>query len=306
MRLDDEVMRAARLVAYENPGANDLAYELRRDIRLDGMRAVWLSLDDVAGADASATSRTVDALVERVRSIRPTHVFLKALSDGNDDGRPDAAYFPSRHLPLRADLFAHVASRLTRRAGVQVFAWLPAGQGSPAAEVVEELAIAAPIAGLVFGGPDATAGEAGSAGGTSLLESRAEQWRPDLVTIRAVSVPAGGGAAFASGLAALASNHDFVAALLPRDDRGSRGVVDRIVADVARAPDGLDRTLFVIDAGDGTRALSAAELEAQTRRVIANGGRHVAYAKDDPLKDHPPLDPARAAISARAFPYLER
>ncbi|WP_462115455.1 poly-beta-1,6-N-acetyl-D-glucosamine N-deacetylase PgaB [Lysobacter xanthus] len=300
-RLDDDAMRPMRLVANENPGAGDLAYELRRDVRLDGMRAVRVALDDVVGSDAATTSHNVEALVERIRSIRPTHVFLQALSDTNGDGRADAAYFPGR-LPVRSDLFAHVVARLASRAGVETFAWLPAGDAAASsADAIGDLAMSAPISGLVFAGDAATAGVS-----TDALEARARQWRPGLVTVRAVSANAGDGAALAQALPSLSANHDFVAVMLPHDDRGSRGVVDRIVADVARTPDGLDRTVFVIDAGDGTRTLAASELEAQARRVIASGGRHVAYTQDQPLKDQPPLDPARAAISARAFPYLER
>ena len=74
------------------------------------------------------------------------------------------------------------------------------------------------------------------------------------------------------------------------------------MAEVAASPDALARTVFVIDA----TALDGDGLEALSRRVIASGGRHVAYVQDIALKDQPPLDPARAATSARAFPYLER
>lgn len=295
MRLDDEAMRAARLVAFENPGANDLAYEMRRDIRLDGLRAVRVRLDGIVGADDATTRRNIAALVERIRGIRPSHVFLQALSDADADGRADGAYFPTAHLPVRSDVFAHAAARLSERAGVQVFGWLPAD----ATALAEDLAVAAPVAGLVF--DDAAPGAP-----TAPTGLRAAPWRPGLLTVRAVDATSSNGAALAAALPALASGHDFVAVMLPHDPRGSHGRVDRIVEEVAKAPEGLDRTVFVIDAGNAARPLPAAELEAQTRRVIARGGRHVAYAGDEPLKDHPPLDPARAAISARAFPYLER
>jgi biofilm PGA synthesis lipoprotein PgaB len=94
--------------------------------------------------------------------------------------------------------------------------------------------------------------------------------------------------------------------MLPAGLRADRGDVDRIVADVARVPGALDRTIFVVDAGDATHPVAAAQLEARVRRVLASGARHVAYSRDNALMDQPPLDPARAAISARAFPYLER
>lgn len=297
MKLDGDPSMPVRLVMHENPGASDLAYELRRDIRRDGIRAVHVSLDGIAAADAAATGGNVDALVERIRSLRPSHVFLDAFADTNGDGTADAAWFPTTRLPVRADLFTHVAARLAARAGVDVFAWVPALPGD-AAGLVDDLAAATPIAGVVF------ADRAGTTDARALA-ARALAWRPGLVTVRAVAAPVTDDAAWAQSLPALQASSDFVAVMLP-GARAATGAIDRRVADVARIAGGLDRAIFVVDAGDAGHAVPAAELEARVRRVIASGGRHVAYSRDDPSTDRPPLDPARAAISARAFPYLER
>ncbi|HEY4582699.1 MAG TPA: poly-beta-1,6-N-acetyl-D-glucosamine N-deacetylase PgaB [Lysobacter sp.] len=273
-RLDSEPGHLARLVMHENPGSGDIAYELRRDITLDSLRAVRVALDDVVDADAATTSRNVDALVERIRSIRPSHVFLQATSDTNGDGRADSAYFPAPGVAMREDLLTHVAARLAARADVRVFAWLSAGD----AALADALANATPIDGIVL---------AGDASGMSPA-----RWRPDLVVVQALpagAMPPVGDTGF-----------DFTAVMLSADARAA--TVDRLVADVAATPGALERTLFVIDA----TALDGDALEALSRRVIASGGRHVAYSQDIALKDQPPLDPARAAISARAFPYLER
>ncbi|HZX81289.1 MAG TPA: poly-beta-1,6-N-acetyl-D-glucosamine N-deacetylase PgaB [Lysobacter sp.] len=274
-RIDSEPGQLMRLVMHENPGAGDVAYELRRDIRRDGLRAVRVALDDVAGADAAATARNVDALVERIRSIRPSHVFLQATSDTNGDGRADAAYFPAPGLAMRDDLLTHVAARLAARADVRVLAWLSAAD----AALAEPLASIAPVDGVVI---------AGDASGVAPIRGR-----PELVVVHAL--PAG------AAPTATDAGFDFTALMLPADARPA--TVDRIVADIAAAgPGALDRTIFVIDA----TALDGDALEALSRRVVASGGRHVAYSQDIALKDQPPLDPARAAISARAFPYLER
>ncbi len=273
-RLDGEPTRLARLVMHENPGSGDIAYELRRDIGLDGLRAVRVALDDVVGADAATTARNVDAMVERIRSIKPSHVFLQATSDTNGDGRADASYFPAPGVAMRDDLLTHVAARLAARADVRVFAWLSAGD----AAMVDALAAGTPIDGVVL---------AGDATGISPT-----RWRPGLVVAQALqpgAVPPAGDTGF-----------DFTAVMLPADARAA--TVDRIVADAAATPRALERTVFVIDA----TAADGDTLEALSRRVIASGGRHVAYFQDIALKDQPPLDPARAAISARAFPYLER
>lgn len=116
----------ARLLLFDNPDVADLAMELRRDPgRANGMRAMQVDLDYVFDPDPAQTERNLDVLVQRVRDIGPSHVFLQAFADPDGDGAADAVYFPNRHLPVRADLFNRVAWQLRTRAGVRVFAWLP-------------------------------------------------------------------------------------------------------------------------------------------------------------------------------------
>lgn len=115
----------ARLLMFDNPTVNDLAYELRRDDELDGVRALQIDLDYVYDADPAQQARNLDKLIERVKQIGPSHVFLQAFADPDGNGSADAMYFPNRHLPMRADLYNRVAWQLKTRAHVKVFAWLP-------------------------------------------------------------------------------------------------------------------------------------------------------------------------------------
>lgn len=115
----------ARLLVMSNPNATELAYELRRDIELQGIRALQVDLDAVYDADPQQQARNLDALIERVKRIGPSHVFLQAFADPDGNGAADALYFPNRFLPMRADLFNRVAWQLRTRAGVVVYAWLP-------------------------------------------------------------------------------------------------------------------------------------------------------------------------------------
>lgn len=110
---------------FNNPDVRDLAGELRRDLSRDGLRAIQIDLDYVYDPDPTQLARNLDILVQRVKDIGPSHVFLQAFADPDGDGAADALYFPNRHLPMRADLFGRVAWRLRTRAGVRVFAWLP-------------------------------------------------------------------------------------------------------------------------------------------------------------------------------------
>jgi biofilm PGA synthesis lipoprotein PgaB len=64
-------------------------------------------------------------LLDRLVRLRPTTVYLQAFADPDGDGVADALYFPSRHMPMRSDLFSRVSWQLKTRVGVHVFAWMP-------------------------------------------------------------------------------------------------------------------------------------------------------------------------------------
>lgn len=115
----------ARLLMHRNPDVRDLAGELRRDLSLDGVRAIQVDLDYVYDADEAQMARNLDVLVQRIQDIGPSHVWLQAFADPDGDGAAEAVYFPSAHMPMRADLFNRVAWQLRTRAQVRVYAWMP-------------------------------------------------------------------------------------------------------------------------------------------------------------------------------------
>ncbi|MFR0656652.1 poly-beta-1,6-N-acetyl-D-glucosamine N-deacetylase PgaB, partial [Pantoea sp. SIMBA_079] len=69
-----------RLLIHRNPDVRDLAGELRRDLSLDGVRAIQVDLDYVYDADAAQMARNLDQLVQRIQDIGPSHVFLQAFA----------------------------------------------------------------------------------------------------------------------------------------------------------------------------------------------------------------------------------
>ena len=141
-KLDANLHGLARLLVYNNPNISDLAYELRHDEDVQGVRAMQVDLDYVYDPDPAQQDRNLDALIERVKRIGPSHVFLQAFADQDGNGSADALYFPNRHLPVRADLFNRVAWQLKSRAEVKVFAWLPVlGFEPPDAQLRRELAL---------------------------------------------------------------------------------------------------------------------------------------------------------------------
>ncbi|WP_425489351.1 poly-beta-1,6-N-acetyl-D-glucosamine N-deacetylase PgaB [Cognatilysobacter bugurensis] len=141
-KLTSNLHGLSRLLVMDNASLGDLAYQLRHDKARVGVRALQIDLDAVYDADPAQMGRNLDVLVERVKRIGPTHVFLQAFADPDGNGSADALYFPNRFLPMRADLFNRVSWQLKSRAGVEVIGWLPVLGFEPAdARVRHDLAI---------------------------------------------------------------------------------------------------------------------------------------------------------------------
>ena len=240
----------ARLLVTGNPNVTGLAFELRRNTTLDGTRALQIDMDAVYDKDPAQLARNLDTLIDRVKKIGPTHVYLQAFADPDGNNTADALYFPNRHLPMRADLFNRVAWQLKTRAGVKVYAWLP------------------------------------------VLEPQSAAW-------------------FAQRLDLFNAAYDHTALMAMPWMEGSRHPerwLDRLVAAVREHDPELKHTLFELQTVDWrTRtAIPGERLRAQVRRLQAQGVRHLAWYPDDFIADKPSTADARAAMSARNFPYPER
>jgi poly-beta-1,6-N-acetyl-D-glucosamine N-deacetylase len=114
-----------RLLVSGNITANRLGWLMRHQARVDATRAVQVDLDYVYDPDPAQQDRNLSKLLDRIKRMHPSQVWLQAYSDPDGDGVADAVYFPNRHLPVRADLFSRVSWQLRSRAGVRVYAWMP-------------------------------------------------------------------------------------------------------------------------------------------------------------------------------------
>lgn len=115
----------ARHMLVANPGVPGFAalFDDRQPVR--PVRAAQVDLDYVYDRDVLQQERNLGLLLDRIKAMGISHVFLQAFADPDGDGAADALYFPNRHLPVRADLFNRAAWQLRTRAGVSVFAWMP-------------------------------------------------------------------------------------------------------------------------------------------------------------------------------------
>ena len=120
-----DMSRIRRDIVINNPPLNDFIALMEKGPLPLPQRVVHVDLDYVYDPDPGQQRANVDRLLDRIRALRVTTVYLQAFSDPDGNGQADSVYFPNRHLPVRADLFSHVAWQLTTRALVKVYAWMP-------------------------------------------------------------------------------------------------------------------------------------------------------------------------------------
>jgi poly-beta-1,6-N-acetyl-D-glucosamine N-deacetylase len=109
-----------RLLVSGNVTANRLGWLIRHQSRIDPVRAVQVDLDYVYDPDPAQQERNLSVLLDRIKRMHPSQVWLQAYADPKGDGVATSVYFP-----MRADLFSRVAWQLRTRAGVRVYAWMP-------------------------------------------------------------------------------------------------------------------------------------------------------------------------------------
>jgi biofilm PGA synthesis lipoprotein PgaB len=114
-----------RLLVSGNISANRLGWLIRHRSRVEPVRAVQVDLDYIYDPDPAQQEKNLSRLLDRIKRMHPSQVWLQAYVDPNGDGVATAVYFPNRHLPMRADLYSRVAWQLRTRAQVRVYAWMP-------------------------------------------------------------------------------------------------------------------------------------------------------------------------------------
>jgi len=114
-----------RLVLMSNPAPETLAWSIQHPVLKGNIRAVQVDLDYIYDPDPDQQERNLSALLERIKTLNVTQVWLQAFADPSGSNVATQVYFPNSHLPMRADLFSRVAWQLRTRCGVSVYAWLP-------------------------------------------------------------------------------------------------------------------------------------------------------------------------------------
>ncbi len=109
----------------------DFAQELRaREENLTDSRrpakVMHVDLDNIDDPDPAQVERNLQLLLQRIRAMGVNTVYLQAFADPDGNGAADALYFPNRRLPVKRDLFSHVAWEIRTRTPVRrLYAWMP-------------------------------------------------------------------------------------------------------------------------------------------------------------------------------------
>ena len=114
-----------RLIMTDNPDVRQFS-EIVSKLRTDrSLRITHVNMDNLYDDNPQQTEHNIEAEIRRIADMQINTVVLQAYSDPDGDGSADALYFPNRHLPVKRDLFSHVAWQLKTRAGVHVYAGMP-------------------------------------------------------------------------------------------------------------------------------------------------------------------------------------
>ncbi|WP_287877378.1 poly-beta-1,6-N-acetyl-D-glucosamine N-deacetylase PgaB [Aquitalea sp.] len=94
-------------------------------VRPESSRIMHVDLDYIYDPNPVQQDKNIDALLDRVKAMGVSTVYLQAFADPKGTGEAEALYFPNRYMPMRADLFNRVAWSLDTRCDVKVYAWMP-------------------------------------------------------------------------------------------------------------------------------------------------------------------------------------
>jgi poly-beta-1,6-N-acetyl-D-glucosamine N-deacetylase len=123
--MKDPLWKIHRVVIESGETVSQLSDDLSGSGRPPPERVVHVDIDNIYDPDPVVQENQLGRLLDRIKSLKVTTVYLQAFADPDGNGAADSVYFPNRHLPMRADLFSRVAWQLRTRAGVKVFAWMP-------------------------------------------------------------------------------------------------------------------------------------------------------------------------------------
>jgi len=117
-------LHAINRVLIENEGISSFIDKITYPTRKGHIRAAQVDLDLIYDPSFAKMDAKLGKLIDRLYEMKINTVFLQAFADPEGSGNIKSVYFPNRVLPVRSDIFSHVAHQLMIR-GIAVYAWMP-------------------------------------------------------------------------------------------------------------------------------------------------------------------------------------
>ena len=126
----DNLVRAKRMIMVNDTTGDKFKKMLtathdEREFRSKA-RLAQVDIDSIYDKDPATFKRNLENMVKRLEDNRINLVAVQAFADEDGDGNVDAVYFPNSVLPVKADVFTAVVSRLLQTSpGIETVAWMP-------------------------------------------------------------------------------------------------------------------------------------------------------------------------------------
>jgi len=118
-------LHAINRILIENEPISSFIEKITYPTRKGHIRAAQVDLDLIYDPESFArTDVKLGKLIDRLYEMKINTVFLQAFADPEGSGNIKSVYFPNRVLPVRSDIFSHVAHQLMIR-DIAVYAWMP-------------------------------------------------------------------------------------------------------------------------------------------------------------------------------------
>jgi biofilm PGA synthesis lipoprotein PgaB len=89
-------------------------------------KIMHIDLDYIYDPDPAQQEKNLSHLLDRIQVMGVNTIYLQAFADPAAKGSAISVYFPSRHMPMRVDLFNRVAWQIRTRTQVKrIYAWMP-------------------------------------------------------------------------------------------------------------------------------------------------------------------------------------
>lgn len=129
LMLNDDVKQSdkyslSRFIIYDNPPDKELKMFLEHSYKPNKLMAGQVDIDTIYDPLIEQFERNIDAVADELRERNMNTVFLQAFADDDGDGNVESVYFYTDKMPVKEDVFSHVAIRLQEK-GFMVYAWMP-------------------------------------------------------------------------------------------------------------------------------------------------------------------------------------